>query len=521
MAKRQFSALAIILAGLIICEPANAQDAGQTAAESLLSTSDNTGWSLEEMVSSRKANNPHTGSDIGGISYSKVRLKEDDAQGKPSTSASSAPLRHKLADLKAALEKERRHEVTLSDALTRAKKARVSLANTPDPKLSALSKKLDKQVIEADVFRSQINNLKAELKDRNQKLMVLSESQNILRHDIADKDTALLAATKELNLLKAKMVRKEELPTKHVVTTKVESSQDTDILQKVKALKAELAKKEAVLTLLKKTAEGRDENLKILQSGLDAKNRTISDLNAALEARNSELKQAATTLTTLREKQMRAEDLIVTSDATHSQSYMAGQMMARELSKRLDGWKQAGVSTDMRMFRDGLIDGLQGKIRLEPNEARRAQESFTDAVQSGAVRAVVTAQKQLETLSNGRQLLKSHGGINWYRVRKGKNVVKGGPVSLALTEKVVGGKVISRIPALIVRPDDGLPSIVKDGMYLPGEGGEVVGYGLARSVYGALPLPEGVQPFTVMEYHLTGSPVRPVPPSVERITTKR
>jgi hypothetical protein len=55
--------------------------------------------------------------------------------------------------------------------------------------------------------------------------------------------------------------------------------------------------------------------------------------------------------------------------------------------------------------------------------------------------------------------------------------------------------------------------VVKDGMYLPGEGGEVVAYALARSVYGELPLPGGVQPFTVMEYHLKGVVARPDVPA--------
>lgn len=131
------------------------------------------------------------------------------------------------------------------------------------------------------------------------------------------------------------------------------------------------------------------------------------------------------------------------------------------------------------------------------------------AVRDGAAGKVAQAQKQLATLAAGRRPLKSAAGISWFRVRGGKRVAKGAPVALSMTEQVAGGKIISRVPAMILRPDDDVPSVVKDGMYLPGEGGEVVAYALARSVYGELPLPAGVQPFTVMEYHLKGQAPSP------------
>lgn len=46
---------------------------------------------------------------------------------------------------------------------------------------------------------------------------------------------------------------------------------------------------------------------------------------------------------------------------------------------------------------------------------------------------------------------------------------------------------------MTLRPGDNFPAIVRDGMYLPGESGEVVAYTLAHNFYGNMPLLTGVR----------------------------
>lgn len=456
------------------------------AAEFLLSAPDDDGWSLETMMAAQ-----HPTSTDTDVSKESVPKAEKHIVEKPhntttlnhaesETGEMTISLRRQIKTLRTQLAKEHDAENTLRDTLSRmeseleaAKKNVTPVVSVPPPQASELAQ-LKTALAEVrkqnNVLTNQVDSLKAGLADREAKLAIMSGPQDKLQNALAEKQTALERAGRELA-----------------------------------DLKATLAEKTDALTEVKKQPGKDSAAVETLQASLTAKEKAVSDLNAALSARSDELKKAAATLADLRSKQTGEEDNLAPSSDEQRQAYMAGVMMADGLEKRLDGWKQAGVNTDMKMFRAGLTDGLQGHIRLKQGVARKAQAAFIDAVQNGALHKVTDAQKQLAALAKGRKPLKSVAGISWYRIRKGRMIPKGMPVTLSMTEQVVNGKVISRVPAIAVRPGDDVPSIVKDGMYLPGEGGEVVAYALARSVYGELPLPEGVQPFTVMEYHLTGA----------------
>lgn len=256
-------------------------------------------------------------------------------------------------------------------------------------------------------------------------------------------------------------------------------------------------------------AENQVSTLKAALATRDAKLSTISTAVKALQAsllqKTNELKQASSTLADLREQQQPA---LPVSEADR-QAWMAGSMMAGILRNRLDAWRAAGVTPDENMFRHGLLDGLTGHPRLTGKAAQMAREAFMKSIQQGVTLHVAKAQAQLNALAKGRSLLRESGGIRWYRVKAGSPVKEGGPVRLSMTERVAGGRTVSTVPPLTLTPQADMPSVVRDGMYLPGTGGEVLGYGLASSVYGPLPLPSGVQPWTVMEYHLRGEAVKP------------
>lgn len=389
-------------------------------------------------------------------------------------------LRRQVTALRTRLTREQDVENELRSNLSRmasdlavAKKITTPVASLlppQSPELSQLKNALAEVRQQNNVLTNQVGTLKAGLADREAKLAIMSGPQDKLRNALAEKETALKRVALELADLKAKLAINSE-----------------------------------ALTTVKKQSGDNNVAVDTLQASLVAKEKAVSDLETALTARSDELKQAAAMLADLRSKQARGEDDLALTTDVQQQAYMAGIMMADGLDKRLDGWKQAGINTDMKMFRAGLTDGLQGRVRLKQGVARKAQAAFIEAVQNGALHKVTDAQKQLAVLAKGRKPLKSVAGISWYRIRKGRTIPHGSSVNLSMTEQVADGKIISRVPAMSIRPGDDVPSIVKDGMYLPGEGGEVVAYALARSVYGDLPLPEGVQPFTVMEYHLVGA----------------
>lgn len=466
----------------------NAKSSSTAAAESLLSAPDDAGWSLEAMMGARTPSRTDTDTDkksapsaekhTGPKQHVPIAVMHSGRESGEMTSS----MRRLIKTLRTQLTREQDVENELRSNLSRmesdlaaAKKNVIPSTSVPSqpslvPELAQLKAALAEVREQNNVLTNQVDALKAGLADREAKLAVMSGPQDKIRNALMEKEAALEQAGRELA-----------------------------------DLKATLAENTEALALFKKEPHKDNAAVKTLQAALAAKETAVSELNAALLARSDELKQAAATLADLRSKQAQGEDERAPTSDAQRQAYMAGVMMADGLDKRLDGWRQAGVETDMNMFRAGLTDGLQGHIRLKQDAARKAQAAFIEVVQNGALRKVTDAQKQLAALAKGRKPLKSAGGVSWYRIRKGRMVPKGMPVTLSMTEQMANGQVISRVPAMVIRPGDDVPSIVKDGMYLPGEGGEVVAYALARSVYGDLPLPEGVQPFTAMEYHLTGA----------------
>jgi predicted nucleic acid-binding Zn-ribbon protein len=273
---------------------------------------------------------------------------------------------------------------------------------------------------------------------------------------------------------------------------------------------------QAKLQSLTIEAQAASESTAQLRSTLIHKEEELTDLRAklaaaavtaehasTLTAREEALRQASVELAEQREKILQQETPAL-STAAARQAYMAGVIMSQGVSTRLTDWKDAGVTLIEGVFRAGLNDGLLGTVRLNPSESDRAGENFARAIQVAAAGKVAAAQQQMQALAKGRTPLKSSNGIVWYRIKKGHAVPAVQPVILAMTEQIAGGKIINNIPPMPLRDNDDMPTIVKDGLHLPGDGGEVVAYALARSVYGGQPLPDGVRPYTVMEYHLRG-----------------
>lgn len=507
---------------LMACLPAGRALAGPStaAAESLLSAPDDAGWSLEAMMAARTKAEPAPEQAAAAQTAPASRGPDGPAEHAEHPERDAvATLRRRVRTLLAQVAKEKAEEAALRDSLAQAqaglaaKPAPVTPAAAPDT--GALKAAVADRERQNDVLTNQVSTLKAALAVRERRLRDLLAPQDALRRTLAQKESDLTALQQELAGLRGSLAQKTA--DLAVLTARLKAAPaatpDAGLQAALKKAQAEaaaaqdaLAARNAAFASLQKQEAGQAAALKTLQA---TKDRTVSDLNAALAARGDELKQAAAALADLREQQKARDASAAPATAAQRRAYMAGVTMAEGLGSRLEGWKQAGVETDMAMFRAGLADGLQGQVRLKPDAARRAQADFMQAVQAGAARKVADAQKQLAALAKGRRPLKSAGGVSWYRVRRGKAVTPGAPVSLSMTEQVAGGAVVSRVPALILRPGDDVPSIVKDGMYLPGEGGEVVAYGLARQVYGDLPLPAGVQPFTVMEYHLKGESLPP------------
>ncbi|ELY5941250.1 hypothetical protein SNN83_004412 [Cronobacter malonaticus] len=461
---------------LVTCATSHANVNDEAAAASLLAAPDEDGWNLESMMAAARAH--RISDDTSGhepVEEHPERFTQD---------SEKRTLRRQVQSLRKALERAQ-HEL--------AEREPISGSNDSD-ELKRIRSALQDSEHQVATLNQHVENLKAALAERDKAIRKFGGSQDTISQDLAQKTAALEQNSRELASLRAELVRKD---TKLASLAPPPGEKD-----RVESLTLALEDRDKALASALSQADESRAALDRLKSEIQKKEKVTKDLTAALDVRSQELKEAATSLADLRAK--RAPTIPATPQ--QKQAYVAGLMMADGLNRRLESWAQAGVKTDMGLFRSGLEDGLAHTLRLKAPEASRVQAAFMKAVQNGVARQVTDAQKRLDDLAKGRDALKSENGITWYRERAGKTVTPGHAVKLSMTERVVGGREVSRVPALTLRPGDNVPAVVRDGMYLPGVGGEVVAYALARDVYGELPLPAGVQPWTVMEYHLKGEP---------------
>lgn len=483
------SLAAVICFLLVLCLPSYAgSDIAATA--SLLTDPDEGGWSLQSMVAagqSHQISNNNTEHNTSGVDSTHGATDKHSLQERQNNEVKA--LRKQVSALKARLQKEQ-------DELSRIKKNTSPDSSNGNPEFEKTRNALNESSLRIEAMSRQVEIQKTALVERDRKLSEILALQDTLRHNLLNKTAELDKAISELASLRAELAKKDA----QLGSQKPDDEGDKD---RIEALTFALKDRDNALAKALKRADENSTAQESLRVSLAQKTKAANDLRTALQARSAELKQAAATLADLRAKEKRT----LPGTSEQKQGYVAGLMMADGLNRRLDDWLQAGVKIDRATFRSGLEDGLDHQVRLKASEAKRVQAGFMRAVKKGVAQRVMDAQMQLTALAKGRHALKSENGINWYLVRKGKSIAQGRPVRLSMLEKVANGKTISKIPALLLHPGDNLPVVVREGMYLPGEGGEVVAYALAQDVYGSLPLPAGVQPYAVMEYHLKGEPL--------------
>jgi len=475
---------------LILPEWVAAGTISSSAAESLLSQPSDKSWSLEAMVAAHhhaeSAPQPATNEAETGISNLKQPGKRKE---QPVTDLILQQRINRLSSQhKTDVETIKQLNKRLEDALAQASNHPAAVASSHPA------------VAESAQVKNPSSSESPEVTALQDALQQSQQQVARLNGQISDLNTVLKQREDKLQLLTAADVKQRQQQQQNIKALEQKlSERDREQL----VLKQNLAKNQVELIHKNNALTGSQNTVTELLNSLKQQEQAASELEQALNCRSDELKQAAITLAELREK-MQQQNTPDLKSAANRQAYIAGVMMAKGLHARLDDWRDAGIDIDNVTFQAGIKDGLSTAVRLKPKEAGRAQADFVKAVQVAVAQKVMQGERKIRSLATGRKPLKSANGIVWYRVRNGKAVSAGQPVMLSMTEEVVDGTVISRVPPMILRADDDMPAIVKDGMRLPGEGGEVVAYALAKTVYGEHPLPPGVRPYTVMEYHLRG-----------------
>lgn len=246
---------------------------------------------------------------------------------------------------------------------------------------------------------------------------------------------------------------------------------------------------------------------------VDRLRKQLAAQDAALAAVQGKLAEAQSEATDLKARPVGPKAQL--TSASGKQDYVVGQSIASSLRERLDSYAATGVTLSRDGVLAGINDGLAGSMQLTRAEMDRVYREFATRLQSRVAGKVKAAEQQLAAAVKGKKVAKTVDGMRYVVVKKGRAIADpDAPVSLALTERTADdGRVLSRVPRLTLSPADDMPPVVREALPLLGVDAEVKVWALARSVYGSLPLPKGVEPYTLLTYDMTGLAVGAVSPA--------
>jgi hypothetical protein len=348
---------------------------------------------------------------------------------------------------------------------------------------------------QASVLQTEIARLKEQL--------TASQAQ---QQAVAGEKVALQTQLQTLNAQVASGSRDDQKLTDSEAARAALAADKTALQQQ---LESQLAKERTAaghLATTKDALKERDSQLRVQQRQLEALQAQLTlagDNRKQLAASTAELATAQTALTELRSKPAGPQaDL---STAGGKQDYVVGQSIAASLRDRLQSYTRAGLMLDQSGVLAGISDGLKGSMQMKKADMDAVYLQFATKLQQQVSKQVSDGEALIAKKSRGRTPVKQVDGISYFVVKKGKAITDpDAPVMLSLTEAIADGRTVSTLPQLVLTVTDEMPAVVREALPLLGEGSEVQAYALAKSVYGSLPLPRGVEAFTVLSYDLKG-----------------
>jgi myosin heavy subunit len=319
-----------------------------------------------------------------------------------------------------------------------------------------------------------------------------------LNTTLVEREALQQAAREQLVQLQAKVLEQENRPSQVQALTEA-NNQLNEKDNQLRIQKRQLDALDAQLALSgnsRKTLDERTAELSALRQQMTATQRE-------LEQSRAQLTTAQVSLSEWQEKAAKSAVDLTTSAA--KQDYVVGQSIASSLRDRLQSYSSVGVALNRQDVLAGISDGLTGKIQLKKNEMDTVYRQFANTLQQQVNQRMKEGEKQIVEKNRGRKVVKQIEGITYFVVKKGKAISDpDAPVTLSLTESVMDGRTLSKIPRLVLTATDEMPSVIREALPLLGEGSEIQAYALAKSVYGERPLPRGVEAFTVLSYELKG-----------------
>ncbi|MDB6369148.1 FKBP-type peptidyl-prolyl cis-trans isomerase N-terminal domain-containing protein [Photorhabdus bodei] len=302
----------------------------------------------------------------------------------------------------------------------------------------------------------------------------------------------------------------------------------TDSIAELKSSQTELEKSrkqlsdhQSVRVEVQKQKDTLQKQLSDHRTLLTATQHQFKEAQTQLEAVRKQFREAniarmqlETALVSTRYQLVQANDRAVTASKSvrvpldsdnRKRDYVVGQAMASGLKETLTSYAESGLSLDPVRVTAGLTDGLRNRMQLKRSDMDKYYLTFAEQLQKQVNAKVKMGEALIAKKTTGRKPAKKVNGLVYFVVKKGHPIKdQDAPVSLALSEQIVDGATLSTIPTLTLTADDDIPAVVREALPLLGEEAEVDAYALAKVVYGNLPMPKGVTPFTVLVYHLKG-----------------
>ncbi|MCT8353514.1 FKBP-type peptidyl-prolyl cis-trans isomerase N-terminal domain-containing protein [Photorhabdus kayaii] len=302
----------------------------------------------------------------------------------------------------------------------------------------------------------------------------------------------------------------------------------TDSIAELKSSQTELEKSrkqlsdhQSVRVEVQRQKDKLQKQLSDNQTLLTVTQRQFKEAQTQLEAVRKQFKETDTArmqlemaLVSTRDQLVQANDRAVKANKSVSvpldndnrkRDYVVGQAMASGLKETLTSYAESGLSLDPVRVTAGLTDGLRNRMQLKRSDMDKYYLTFAEQLQKQVNAKVKMGEALIAKKTTGRKPAKKVNGLVYFVVKKGHPIKdQDAPVSLALSEQIVDGATLSTIPTLTLTADDDIPAVVREALPLLGEEAEVDAYALAKVVYGNLPMPKGVTPFTVLVYHLKG-----------------
>jgi hypothetical protein len=391
-------------------------------------------------------------------------------------------------------------------------------------------------VRQAQAARRQAGVLQAEVDRLRAQLATRQSQQGAARGEVAALQarvqtlTAQLAtgSQREKQLVDSEQARAVLVAEKAALQRQLDTQQGTDrsAAQKLVAATAALTARETQLRVQGKQLDALQSQLSLsgaAQKQLATRTAELTTLRQQMTVTRQLLDDNRARLTEAQAAlaKTRAEPAGPVADLTTAagrQDYVVGQTIAAGLRDRLQSYAAAGLTLTRGGVLAGISDGLDGAMKMNKADMDTTYRAFARTLQQEVDRQVREGEAQMAAATKGKTLAKDVNGMRYVVLRKGASVTDpDAPVSLALTESVLqGGRVLSKIPQLTLSPEDDMPAVVREALPLLGKGAEVKAWALARAVYGTLPLPRGIEPYTVLTYDMKGlavgtSPARPAP----------